>query len=326
MAESAVLEAEYEQVTLEGLRPAAIGVAVLMSLLVPVDLLELAPGLRLRAVGVDGLTVLVAALLWWAAGRKLLSQPWAAPAGVLFALLLLANVLLDRGSLGDGVSQLSVAVILVGLGSFLLPRRWMVCGLFLVALGWLASLTGSGAHPGVARTAFTLLAPLTVAIPIHFARRRSHQRLFELRARDASQKTELTRALRAAEELSRTLDEKVAARTTELSQTAGELRIELAERQRAGLERAALEARLQHDALHDALTGLANRALFLNRLNHAWQRTRREPGFRFAVLYLDLDRFKAINDTFGHETGDQLLVGIGKRLPQGTIMQAGRTN
>ncbi len=171
-------------------------------------------------------------------------------------------------------------------------------------------------------------AALAVALPMHAARRRSHRRIVALRRRDEAQRAELQRALAATEEARRTLDQKVAERTEELSRTAAELRAELAERQRADNERIALQARLEHDALHDALTGLPNRALFLDRLGVAWHRARRETSFRFAVLYLDLDRFKVINDTFGHEIGDQLLMSMGKRLsgclrPTDTVARLG---
>ena len=79
-------------------------------------------------------------------------------------------------------------------------------------------------------------------------------------------------------------------------------------------ERKAIEQQLLHDALHDSLTGLANRTLFLDRLAQrlaSWQADR-HPNF--AVLFLDLDRFKVVNDSLGHLTGDQLLREVGQRL------------
>jgi diguanylate cyclase (GGDEF)-like protein len=80
-------------------------------------------------------------------------------------------------------------------------------------------------------------------------------------------------------------------------------------------DRKSIEARLEHDALHDALTGLPNRALFADRLEQALRRAeRREEAISCAVLFLDLDRFKAVNDAFGHQTGDELLCTVARRL------------
>jgi diguanylate cyclase (GGDEF)-like protein/PAS domain S-box-containing protein len=92
-------------------------------------------------------------------------------------------------------------------------------------------------------------------------------------------------------------------------------------------ERKALEKQLEHQALHDPLTELPNRLLFMDRLKHALARTERreEP---IAVLFLDLDNFKLINDSFGHAVGDQLLLQVADRLdscmrPQDTVARFG---
>ena len=74
------------------------------------------------------------------------------------------------------------------------------------------------------------------------------------------------------------------------------------------------EHQLQHDALHDGLTGLANRVLFMDRLACALADLQRQATPHFAVLFFDLDRFKNVNDSLGHTLGDKLLVGIARRL------------
>jgi diguanylate cyclase (GGDEF)-like protein/PAS domain S-box-containing protein len=93
-------------------------------------------------------------------------------------------------------------------------------------------------------------------------------------------------------------------------------------------ERKAVEERLRHEALHDELTGLPNRAFFQDLLYRAIGRARRHPEYRFAVLFLDLDRFKVINDSLGHPAGDELLTLVARRLllclrPQDTVARLG---
>ena len=82
-------------------------------------------------------------------------------------------------------------------------------------------------------------------------------------------------------------------------------------------ERKQAEAALEHQALHDSLTGLPNRLLFLDRLDHAMTRAHRDSAAAPSVLFLDLDRFKLVNDGMGHDAGDELLTAVAARLRTG---------
>ena len=83
----------------------------------------------------------------------------------------------------------------------------------------------------------------------------------------------------------------------------------------SALDRERSEAFMRHQSLHDALTGLPNRALLFDRVEHAFGRAARF-GFGVAVLLLDVDGFKTVNDSLGHQAGDELLIEVGSRLTE----------
>ena len=93
-----------------------------------------------------------------------------------------------------------------------------------------------------------------------------------------------------------------------------ELMVAIGEQIGIAVERYNSKEQLTAMALHDPLTGLPNRVLFSDRLDHAIRRVNRSADYRFAVFMLDLDRFKLINDTYGHNTGDLLLIEVANRI------------
>ena len=103
------------------------------------------------------------------------------------------------------------------------------------------------------------------------------------------------------------LERRVSERTRALALANRDLREQIAERER-------VERRLKYETLHDSLTGLPNRTLLLQRLEQAMQRNAEGPNEPFAVLFIDLDRFKVINDSVGHLIGDDLLFQVGGRI------------
>jgi diguanylate cyclase (GGDEF)-like protein/PAS domain S-box-containing protein len=86
-------------------------------------------------------------------------------------------------------------------------------------------------------------------------------------------------------------------------------------------ERKSAEERILHQVYYDQLTDLPNRALFTDRVNQVMNLAKRHPGYHFAVMFLDLDRFKLINDSMGHDAGDQLLQQVAHRL-RGSVRES----
>ncbi|MGD0800115.1 MAG: diguanylate cyclase [Terracidiphilus sp.] len=95
--------------------------------------------------------------------------------------------------------------------------------------------------------------------------------------------------------------------TVELQRINSQLQAEIERRH-------AVEEVLRHDVFHDQLTGLPNRGMLLDRIEHCFRQARRDPNYHFAALFIDVDDFKTVNDRMGHEAGDYLLKSIGERL------------
>lgn len=129
-------------------------------------------------------------------------------------------------------------------------------------------------------------------------------RLYTIAQQEVVERRRAEQALQFTKEA---LEIEVNARTAELSQANEQLKSELLERKNA-------EEKLVYNVLHDPLTNLPNRVLFMNRLQNAMERAKRHRDYKFAVLYLDLDRFKVVNDSLGHNIGDLLLIESAKRI------------
>jgi diguanylate cyclase (GGDEF)-like protein len=110
-------------------------------------------------------------------------------------------------------------------------------------------------------------------------------------------------------QLNQELEQRVNIRTAQLKTANLKLKQEIVERQR-------VQKQLIEDALHDALTGLPNRALLMERIEFAIQHAKRYPDYLYGLLFIDLDRFKAINDSLGHLMGDRLLITVANLLKE----------
>lgn len=118
----------------------------------------------------------------------------------------------------------------------------------------------------------------------------------------------------ALQQANNELEKKVQARTTELANTNLNLQAEITERLRVEAELRQNELKLRFDAFHDKLTGLPNRAMLISQLNQALQRMFTDSSYNFALLFLDFDSFKAVNDSLGHWLGDEFLIVLARHL------------
>ena len=114
--------------------------------------------------------------------------------------------------------------------------------------------------------------------------------------------------------LNQELEIKVKHRTLELETANQQLAIINNQLQEKILEKENIEKKLLYDALHDELTGLPNRSLFMKRVETALEKSKCYRDYKFAVLFIDLDRFKIVNDSLGHLMGDHLLIACAQRL------------
>ncbi|MEL7051584.1 MAG: EAL domain-containing protein [Cyanobacteria bacterium J06588_5] len=138
---------------------------------------------------------------------------------------------------------------------------------------------------------------------------KSQLRALQVLSHQVMAQMELSLQRQALEASNRQLEARVKERTASLSTSLHRL----LKAQMALLKR---EAASRHNALHDPLTNLPNRSYFLQRLNQAIQLTHRQPSHHYAVLFIDIDDFKGVNDSLGHGVGDRLLVHVAEKITQ----------
>lgn len=266
----------------------------------------------------DFTAILIAIGVWIVAKRGFIRVAATILITFLFVITTYTNII-SSDSLQRPAILIYVGMIpLVGLllGRLSMNAFALVCGLTISALFYLSHLgiitNSTRGGPNFVDLSMLLLQMAACTVLLNVSIRRAEEKTEEYQqAATTLEKVneQLQISQTKLQHAQSDLEQRVAQRTEELRHSNTKLQAEIEERQRA-------QNQLAHDAMHDTLTGLPNRALFMDRLQHASALAKVHDSFRFAVLFLDLDHFKVVNDSLGHTIGDQLLVALARRLRQ----------
>ncbi|MFN8443590.1 MAG: EAL domain-containing protein [Caldilineaceae bacterium] len=264
----------------------------------------------------DIAAIIAAGSVWGIAKRGLIQLASFILLATLFSLVTYTNIVSF-----DGIERPSILIYIamIPLVGLLMGRRSMnlFALLCVVTINAMSYFTFGGKftlsasiEPAFKNLYMLMLLVVTNTILLNVSIRRAEEKTEEYQQAAttlAKVNEQLQISQTKLQQAQAELEQRVAQRTEELQHSNTKLHAEIEERQRA-------QNQLAYDAMHDALTGLPNRALFMDRLQHASALVKLHESYRFTVLFLDLDHFKVVNDSLGHTIGDQLLIAIAKRL------------
>jgi diguanylate cyclase (GGDEF)-like protein len=267
------------------------------------------PDIRPALLAANTLDLIANLVAWQLMRRGFIKMAAFLALGALFLVVTYLNIVLFQSIRSPDVLVYFIIIPMTGL---LISRHSMklvalLCSLILGVIFYL-EFTGRLTPIGYERATVEDFVILLLAIGLNTsllsaAIRRVEEKAEKLRWTNQ----ELQNSQIQLQDAHAKLEHRVVQRTEELRKINTRLHAEIEERKRA-------EEQLAHDALHDALTGLPNRILFLDRLAHALELTKQHTEYGCSVLFLDLDSFKVVNDSLGHGVGDQLLVALAQRL------------
>jgi diguanylate cyclase (GGDEF)-like protein len=307
MISDVALKIALEQIVYNALRSVLIGLTLLYLLLAVSHCLVLPKAMVLPMMTVALTTAAIFGGLYLCFNKFPPALRWTYFIGFTIAFFALSNSLLHLYLSKQPFQTTNLILLLLGASLFILSERWFVLILTVTLIGWISTVWYMEVTAEIwQHYGFALFMGAILATVVNYVQIRNMGRLERWRLTSEQQTARLE---------SEVIERKAA--ETKLRQNKGELETQVRERtaalEREIVERKSYAAQLEHLVAHDSLTQLPNRNLLKDRLKQAIAHAHRSNGL-VAVLFLDLDRFKLVNDSLGHRAGDLLLQEIAKRL------------